>query len=92
MLAYEPFWVAGVGGGQDVGADCVDVVGLSMVDVVWGVPGDAGVAVFGVIPAEETLAEGSGVGERAEGVREVGPVLQRPEMRLRVRVVVALTG
>jgi hypothetical protein len=36
VLADEPFGVAGVGGGQDVGADGLDSVGMSIVDVVWG--------------------------------------------------------
>jgi hypothetical protein len=74
--ADEPFGVAGVGGGQDVSADRVDGRGVSMVDVVRGVPGDAGMSVFGVVPTEEALAEGSGVFDAAEGVGEVRPVLQ----------------
>jgi hypothetical protein len=47
-LRDEPFGVAGVGGGQDIGADGLDSLGMSIVDVVRGVPGDAGMPVFDV--------------------------------------------
>ena len=86
VFADQPFRVAGVGGGQDVGADRVCHVRLPVVDVVGSVPGDARVPVLSVVPGEETLPERQCVGDRAEGLREVGPVLQGPELRLGVRV------
>src|SRR6266511_117313 len=89
MLAHEPFGVAGVGGGQDIGAHGTDRLGVSMVDIDGCVPGDAGMPVLGVVPGEEALAERPGVGDGAEGVGEVGPVLQRAEVGLAVRVVIA---
>jgi hypothetical protein len=78
VLAYDPFGVAGVGGGEDVGAGGLDSIRLSMIDALWRVPGDAGMPVFGVrcsvfVPAEEALAERAGVLDAAEPVREVGP-------------------
>src|SRR4051794_23095932 len=86
VVADESFRGAGVGGGQHLGADRVDGVGLSVVDVVRGVPGDSGMPVFGVVPGEEAAAEGAGVLDAAEAGWEVGPVLQGPELGLAVRI------
>src|SRR6266702_4474480 len=47
------------------------------------------VVMLVVVPVEEPDAEGARVLDAAEPVRELGPVLQRLELRLRVRVVVA---
>lgn len=41
MFTDEPFRVAVVGGGHHVGAHGVNGLNVSMVDVVWSVPGDA---------------------------------------------------
>jgi hypothetical protein len=54
------------------------------VDVDRVVVADAGVVVLGVVPGEEALAERACVGEAAEGVGEVGPVLERLELGFRV--------
>jgi len=53
VLADEPFGVAGVRGGEDVGAGGTDGVGMSMVDVVRGVPGDTRMPVLGVDQAKK---------------------------------------
>lgn len=89
MLADESFWVAVVGSVQDLGADSADLFGVSVVDGVRGVPGDAGVPVLGVVPGEEALAERPRLEQAGERFGELGPVLQRPELRLGVRIVVA---
>jgi hypothetical protein len=92
VLTDEPFGGTDVGGSEYVGADRPYYFGSSIVDVDRVVPGDAAVVVLGVVPAEEPLAERAGVFDAAEAVGEVGPVLQRPEVRLAVGIVVALTG
>ena len=66
MLAYEPFGVARVGGGEDVGAGCLHRFGVSIVDIDGVVPRDVGVVVLGVVPAEEVLATRPRVFEAAE--------------------------
>ena len=91
-LADEPVGVAGVRGAEDLGAHGADGLGSSIVDVDGVQPSDAGVVVLGVVPGEEPLAESSGVGDAAEGIRKIGAVLEGTEVRLAVRVVVALTG
>jgi hypothetical protein len=50
------------------------------------VEADAGVMVLVVVPAEEALAEGAAILERAEAIRELRTVLERFELRFRVRV------
>jgi hypothetical protein len=49
---------------------------------------DARVAVLGVVPAEEVLAEGASLLDRGEAVGEAGAVFEGFELRLRVGVVV----
>ena len=51
--------------------------------------GNAAVTVLLVVPGKERLAERPGVLDASKAVREVRPVLERLELRLRVRVVVA---
>jgi hypothetical protein len=55
MLADEPLRVAGVRRGEGVGAGCPHRLCVSIVDVVGGVPGDARMAMFLVVPAVERL-------------------------------------
>ena len=50
---------------------------------------DSGVAMLVVVPSEEGLAEPARVLNGFEACREVGLVLQRFELRFRVRIVVA---
>jgi hypothetical protein len=45
-----------------------------------------------MIPGEENLAENPSVLQRAEALREVGPVFEGLELRLRVGVIVADVG
>jgi hypothetical protein len=89
VFADEPFGVAGVGGGEHVGAGVAHGLGLSIVDVDGVVVADTAVVVLGVVPGEEALAERPRLLDGAEGVGEVGPVLERLELGLAVGVVVA---
>ena len=50
--------------------------------------GDAAVAMFFVIPKEEVLTESSAVLDGTEPLWELRTVLERPELRFRVRVVI----
>ncbi len=50
-------------------------------DVLRGQHRQSAVPVLGVVPAEEVHAEAAGVLEAAEAIRELGPVLQRLELR-----------
>lgn len=45
--------------------------------------------MLGVVPREEPLAEGPRVLDRAEQIREAGPVLEGLEVGLGIRIVVA---
>ena len=47
-----------------------------------------GVAVLVVVPGEEFLGKRPGVLQAPKAFRETGPVLQSPEMTLRIRVVI----
>jgi hypothetical protein len=86
---YEPFGVGGVGGVEDAGTFVRNGVSGAVVDACRGVQAQAGVAMLVVVSAEEALAvQPRGLGG-AEAVGEVGPVLQRLELRLAGRVVVA---
>ena len=57
-------------------------------DVGGGVKAEPGVAMLVVVPTEEDLAVPPSGFDRGEPVGEVGPVLQRLELRLAERVVV----
>jgi len=67
--------VGGISLVQDGGALGSHGPGPAVVEVGGGVVADPGMAVLGVVPAEETPAEGLGVLEAAEAPREAGPVL-----------------
>ena len=69
-----------------------DIVGQSVVDLLGGHHGDTAVVVLLVVPVEELLAERTGILCRSEPVRELRAVLERFELRFRVRVVVADIG
>jgi hypothetical protein len=88
-FADETLGVRGVGRVEDLASPVPDELGAAVVDVGGGVKPDAGVAVVVVVPAEELLAVGVGVLEAAEAGGEVGPILEGPELALRIRVVVA---
>ena len=61
---------------------------LAVMDAARRHVADARVPVLGVVPGEEGLAVGAGVGEAAEARGEVRAVLHCLELRLRIRVVV----
>ena len=73
-------------------ADAAQLLGVTVVDAVRGHVADARMAMHDVVPGEEGLAVGPCVLDAAEARGEVGPVLQRLELRLGVRVVVRDIG
>jgi hypothetical protein len=87
-LADEPLGVGGVGGVQHRASREGDLLGAAVVDVGRGEQADPRVAMLDVVPAEEALAEGAGVLERAEPVREGRVVLEGLELAFGVGVVV----
>ncbi len=74
--AAEPLGVGVVGGGESVLPGLVDRAGGPEMDRGGGVPGDPGMTVDVVVLVEEAGAELPGVGERGEGCRELGQVLE----------------
>ncbi len=87
-LADEPLWVAGIRRGEGVRAGSPHLLGESVVDIMGGVPGDAGMAVLVVVPPEERLAVRPGLLDAGEPVREVRTVLQRLVLGFGERIVV----
>jgi hypothetical protein len=79
---------APVGALQHLLAGSEDLFGAAEVHVGGGQQADPGVVVLHVVPVEEALAEGAGILDAAEPVREGGVVLEGLELALRVRVVV----
>jgi hypothetical protein len=80
-LADEPFGVALVGGVEHASAGRVQPGRLAVVDGGGGHQPDPGVAVLVVVPVKERAAVPAGVVDVVEPVRELGPVLQRLEVR-----------
>src|SRR5438477_2698632 len=79
--------MGGVGGLEDVAARGVQLRCSAEVDGGGGHQPDAAVAVFVVVPVQEPAAMSAGVLDRVEPFRELGPVFQGLELRLRVGVV-----
>ena len=80
-------------GGREHGGPSRDaLVGVAVVDVVRRQQAEAAVPVLGVVPEKERLAMRAGVLDRAEALREVGPVLQGLELRFRERTGIASTS
>ena len=67
-------------------------VGTAVMDVIGGEHGDSAMAVLGVVPREERLAEGDGGVDIVESPREAGMVLQGLELGLGEGVVIADLG
>ncbi len=88
-MADEALGVQRVGGLEDDATTCPDELGPVVVDVGGRVEADAGVAVLVVVPSEKTPAKGVRVLEGAEALGEVRTVLERAELGLGIRVVVA---
>src|SRR2546425_33541 len=84
----ESFRMCGVRCRQDLGTGHEARLCQTVVDVVGREQAEAGVAVLGVVPGEKDLAVRASILDRAEALREVRPVFQRLELRLRERVVV----
>ena len=83
----EAFRVSRVGRGEYGGPHRRPLLGQAVVDVMGCQEAKPAVAVFAIVPAEEPVAVGSRVFNRAEPVREAGPILQGLKLRLREGVV-----
>jgi len=86
-LADEPLRVPLVGGVEHAGPGRVELGRLAVVDGGGGHQPDPGVAVLVVVPVKEHAAVPAGVLDIVEALGELGPVLQRLEVRLAVGVV-----
>ena len=84
--------MGGVGEVQYLAATFSDQFGAPVVDIGRSVEPDARVTVVVVIPTEEPAAVVMGVLKRPEHLWEVRPVLEGPEVALRVGVVVTHVG
>ena len=84
-LADEPLGVTLVGGVEHMGAGGVELLRLSVVDGGRCHQADPGVPVLVVVPVEERPAVSAGVVDVVEPLGELGPVLERLEVRLRCR-------
>ena len=72
----------------ECGLTCgMDGIGLAVMHLVRGHQADAGMVVVLVVPIEEVAAEGSGVLDAAEALRELRLVFQRLEVAFGERVV-----
>src|SRR3954447_16390456 len=91
-FADESVGMGCVGGVEDAGALVADDLGEAVVDVSGGVKAEPGMAMLVVVPAEEVHAVRSRGFDRGESGGEVGPVLQRLELRFAERVVIRDVG
>ena len=91
-MVDEALRMGGVGGVQDLLAGGVHGLGLAVVDRLWREQTQARVAVLCVVPGEERLTEGPRGLDPVETGGEVRPVLERLELRLRLRIVVRDVG
>ena len=82
----------GVGVEEDHTSLRSDRFGPAVVDVGGRVHADARVTMVVVVPTEEASAVGTSIFEAPESVGKVRSVLEGPELRFRVRIVVTLTG
>ena len=87
-LFDEAFWIGMESAVEDFLASCVDLVGLTIVDLVRHHQADARVMMIPIIPIEEGAAERLCVLDAAEPLRKLGLVFQGFEMTFRERVVV----
>jgi hypothetical protein len=71
--------------GEHLGAPCLDLCGATEVHVGRRHETDSGMPMLVVVPVEERPTELPGVNDRTETLREVGPILERLELRLGVR-------
>ena len=71
-LSDEAFWVRLKGHVESFLAGCVDLVGLTVVDLVWRHQADASMVVILIIPIEEAAAEGLRILDAAEPLRKLG--------------------
>jgi hypothetical protein len=79
-FAHEALGVLLEGCGQDALPVVEDIGGEPVVDHVRRQHGDAAGVMLEVVPEEESLAMNAGVFQRAEAVRELGPVFRGLEL------------
>ncbi len=78
----------GVGRGADVGTCGVARVSQLVMHVEGSVQAELAVVMLGVVPAKEVFAMRAGFFERPKARREIRAILERLELRFRVRIVV----
>ena len=76
-MVNEALRSRGVGRGEHAGPRRLAIGREPNVHVVRRVQAEAGVPVLGVVPGEEVGAVRARMLERAEALREIGPVLER---------------
>ena len=87
-LADESFWMRGVGRGQNIRALRAHDFGAAVMNVSRRVQASAGVTVVVVVPGKEALTETVRILLGPEAVGELGPVLERLELRLAEGIVI----
>ena len=87
-MADEAFRVSPKSGVQNGLAMEQQIGGFAVMNHGGGHQAQAGMVVFQVIPAEESLAETACIFDRPEAVREAGAVFEGAELAFRVRIVV----
>src|SRR3989441_6726955 len=85
---HEPLGMGGVGRGEDLPARGADDLDLPVVHHRRGQPADTAVAMLGVVPGEERMAEGAGGFHAGKARRKLRPGLEGLELRLGERVVI----
>ena len=87
--ADESLGMSGVGGQARAVTDREDRGRAAVVHVGRREIAEAAVMMGVVVPREQILADPARVVERRESVRKLRPVLERPELRFRKRIVIA---
>src|SRR5271168_4116283 len=86
--ADEALGVAGIGLVEHLLSLLDDLFGPAVMQHIGCQKCDSAVMVLVVVPGEKALAKGACILDRAEALRELGPVLEGLELALRVWVVV----
>ena len=87
-LFDEAVWIGVEGFVESFLSFGVDLVCQSVVDLVWRHEADSEMMVVAIVPVEETAAEGFGVLDGAEALRELGLIFAGFEEALREGIVV----
>jgi hypothetical protein len=87
--ALETVWVDQERVVEGLGTLLEERLRVAVVNAVRGHEADAGMAVCAVVPLEELLAVGTRILDATEAFGELGAVLERFELSLGVRIVIA---